>query len=231
MMGKLLRGASALFIYFCIATIIAQAIGIGTLLYLGRLDGQRVAQILALAQGMDLVALAERDEPDLVVESSEQISFAAVEEQRALRLRGMELRMVALQKGVDRVRLEQEQLTDERALVSRLRDEFFQMLAEREDASIVAGMQDVRRVWEKIRPQQAKELILQMVDAGELEIVVQMFRDMSLSKKARIVGEFKTAEERAQLEVILQNIIEGEPQTGLISQTRDDLEQAEQQQR
>ena len=226
MISKLLRGLSALFIYFCIATILAQAIIVGVLWHLGRLDRDRLSQMVALAQGIDLLALAERSEPNLIIESSEQVSHAAIEEARALRLRGMELRLLALQKGSDRVRLEQEQLTDERAVVTRLRDELIAQLTEREDAVVVAGMQDVRRLWEKIRPLQAKELILQMVDSGEMETVVQMFKDMSISKKARIAGEFKTPEERTQLERILQNIIDGEPESSLISKTRDDLEQA-----
>lgn len=224
MIGKLLRASAALFTYFCIATILSQAIGITLLLATGRLDAERLAQMAAIAQGIDLIALAQETAPDVVTESTEQLSYEEVTRDRALRLRGIELRLLSLRKGLDLVVMEQDQLSDEKRLVNRVREEFLAELAQRHDEAILTGQQDVRRIWENVRPRQAKELILQMIDAGEVDPVVKMISDMPIAKKAKIIGEFKTPEETEKLEEILQLLLQGEPEVSLIDDTRDQLQ-------
>ena len=50
-------------------------------------------------------------------------------------------------------------------------------------------------IWENIKPKQAKEQILQMIDSNEQDAVVAILTKMSISKQAKIIGEFKTPEE------------------------------------
>ena len=76
MIGKLLGALSALLVYFCVATVIAAAI---LAVYFSRawhLNREKLIQMLAVAQGVDLAALGQKAREDQEEPSTEQVSYA-----------------------------------------------------------------------------------------------------------------------------------------------------------
>ena len=164
-------------------------------------------------------------------QAAEQPSLEDVERQRALQTRQLELREQAIDSGLDRVRFEQRKLTDERADYDRLKKGFEQVLAEKKSKAILDGRENMQLIWENIKPKQAKEEILQMIEAGEENEVVAILANITIGKRARIIGEFKTEEESKKLEGILQLVRKGIPDVLSIDQTREELKKFNPQQK
>ena len=75
MIGKLLGGLSALLLYACVATVISAAI-LGV--YFSRawhLNREKIIQMLAVAQGVDLAALRQQVHEDQEEPLTEQVSY------------------------------------------------------------------------------------------------------------------------------------------------------------
>ena len=72
---------------------------------------------------------------------------------------------------------------------------------------------------------QGKELLLEMLDDEELNQVVVLLAAMPTSKCAKIMAEFRTAEEITQLNDILRKIREGYPEHDLADGTLAALDQ------
>jgi hypothetical protein len=124
---------------------------------------------------------------------------------------------------LEQVKFEQRRLLDEKQEYERLKTAFETHLAQLSDGAVASGRENVRLIWENVKPKQAKEQILQMVAAGEQEEVVAILSAMPIAKRAKIVSEFKTEEETKQFDELLRLIRKGLPETGVIDEADDDL--------
>ena len=95
--GKLVKSLGGFGVYACVATLLAQLMAVGYLMASGRLDGQRVDQILSAARG-ETQPLAQPHEvtPQAEVEQ-EQPSYEDRERARQLASRQLEMREQALE--------------------------------------------------------------------------------------------------------------------------------------
>ena len=73
------------------------------------------------------------------------------------------------------------------------------------------GREDARRTLEAIKPKQAKELLMQMLERNELDEVAVLLEGMTESKRAKIFAEFKAPAEVDSLGEVLRRIRLGEP--------------------
>jgi len=71
------------------------------------------------------------------------------------------------------------------------------------------GLETVRAILGTIKPQQAKEQLVGMLKDGELDQVVAILSEMSDSKRAKIIGEFKTPEENEMIGQVLEHLRKG----------------------
>jgi len=226
MIRKLLRGMVALAIYLCVATLMAQGVIVALLASQGRLDPKKLRQIIAVVQGVELVAPGASVEAQKSSSDQEQPSYDGILQARAVKSRQLELREAALKSGVDELAARQRQLKAEMDAYQQLKTAFDSSLAEMEEGERVRARDEVRLILENMDPQQAKVQILRMVDADEMEHIVLMLSAMPASKKAKIIAEFKTDEEQKTLEEILRLIKEGVPKADLLDQTRQQLQPA-----
>ncbi|MBX3414583.1 MAG: hypothetical protein KF708_17990 [Pirellulales bacterium] len=220
MIGLLLRALVALFVYSCVATVLSLAIILGYLMATQQLDEGKISQISAVLQGIDLAKLAAPPSPEAVDASQEQASYEAVVNARAVKLRDIELRLISLRQGLGRLDADRMALTAEKSRLDRERTTFDERLAELQNSATSEGENDVRSILESVKPKQAKELILKMVDSGEMQAVVNMLSQMPVTKQAKIVAEFRTPEETEKLQAILRQIQLGEPLASLVDETR-----------
>ncbi len=222
-MGRLLRMLTAALVYLCVATVLTECLLVGYALTKGFLDKEKLTKMLAVAQGIDAASTeATATSTDIIkpAETTEQPSVEEIETRRALQSRDLELREQALHTTADQLRSEQRKLADEKQNYDRLKTTFEKQLAELHTGAQATGRENIRLIWENIRPKQAKEQMLQMIAAGEQADVVAILSAMPIAKRAKIIGEFKTDEEAKKLEEILRLIREGVPEVKIIQQAR-----------
>ena len=92
-----------------------------------------------------------------------------------------------------------------------LRNGFQGDLAALEKGAVANGREDARRTLEALKPKQAKELLVQMLDQKEIDEVVILLAGMTEGKRAKIIAEFKTPAEVEQIGDVLRRIRQGIP--------------------
>jgi len=217
MIARVLHAATSLFLYFCAATLLAEVIILGYLWSSWELGRGKLIQMLAIAQGVDLAAEAS-DLSDLDEVPPEEPSYRELIGARDTMLRDLELRELALDNALARLSTEQAQLAEDRKKVQQLRDEVQTQLAAWQEGAKATGRETVGRILESIKPKQAKDLLLEMLDNDEINDVVIMLGAMTESKRAKIIAEFKTPDETKRIGDVLRLIREGEPTSSTTSE-------------
>jgi hypothetical protein len=220
MIGKLLGALVSLLVYTCVATVIAAAILAG---YYGRawhLNREKLIQMLAIAQGVDLAALREQARGDREEPSMEQVSYGQILETRAVKTRNLELREQALRSGLQHLQVDQHQLAEEKKRLGGLREGFEGKLLAMQNGAVANGREDTRRTLETIKPKQAKELLVQMLDQKEMDEVVVLMSGMTDAKRAKIIAEFRSPSEVESLGEVLRRIRQGMPAASMAENTQ-----------
>lgn len=223
MISRLLGTLGSLLLYFALATTIAEAIIFAYCWSKWRLDRNKLMQIAAVAQGVDLVGLKAEAQPTPEEASGEQPSYQQVVQARALKLRNIELREQSLKNGVEQLRAEQQSLSDDKIRYQKQRQEYESQLAALTKESESTGVEQTRGILAKLAPKQAKELLLGMLKKNEMPAVVMLLQDMSDSSRAKILKEFKTPEETEKLDDVLRQIRQGMPQAAVAQKAQDKL--------
>jgi hypothetical protein len=223
LIGKLWKMLTGVGVYACVATLLAQLVAVGYLCASGQLNGERLDQILSAARGQIQPLTQPHDATPQVEVDQEQPSYEDRERTRQLQSRQMEMREQALKSGLERIRFEQHNLTRDKERHDSLQGAFNQQLETLRSKALTAGRDNVRTIWENIKPKQAKEQMLEMIDKQEMNEVVTILVAMPIAKRAKIVSEFKTADELQKLDEMLRLIRQGVPEVNLIDKTRSQI--------
>lgn len=219
-MGKLLRIIGAAAAYFSIGTVVAMVIIVAGFIHKTQLNHDKWMRMLAAAYGLELPAAAPPAAPPKSDAAPEQPSFDEMLERRARATRDLELREQTMQALQRELRQKQQSLVEETKRLKTLRENFENELTAMRESAAAAGLDDVRRTLETIKPKQAKEQIVKMLADDRMDEVVELFSQMSDSKRAKIITEFKTPEEAEQLSRILKRVREGVPLAEATDKTR-----------
>jgi hypothetical protein len=216
---------SAAFTYFCISTVLTLCLLLGYAFSKGFLEKDKVTKMIAVAQGIESPTVAGGNPADAIKpsETQEQPSLEDIEKRRAVQVRNLELREQALQAGIERVKFEERKLSDEKEQYDQITNAFQKQLDELHSGALATGRENIRLIWENIKPKQAKEQILQMMQANEQDDVVAILSAMPIGKRAKIIGEFKTDDESKKLEVILDLIRRGMPDAKMVNRTEEQV--------
>jgi hypothetical protein len=225
---RVLNLIGAAFVYFCVATLLAQGVGVGVLWWRGTLSQDSVYRILAVLQGVDIDAIRDELEKKRQPQDDPQVSYEAIVKARLAKSLTLNVRQQAITAGLaDLLALQSEVRTERQRLDDTLAG-FEQQLLRMQQEATDSALQEVQRTLEAIQPVQAKEQILMMLDenGGEqgMNDVVAMIRAMPLDKRKKILGEFKTQVEVERLHEILQRLREGEPEISLIRDAQQQLQ-------
>jgi hypothetical protein len=225
MIARLLRTATALLGYFCVATILAEIILLAYLTVAWQLDRDKIVQILAVAQGVDVIAIGGQTQRERDQVSPEQVSYEQVRESRAVKVRHLELREQALQQALGQLAAERSKLAQALQQQQQLRQTFQKELLALQQGAVAAGRENARLKLESLKPKQAKEQLAEMLKKDELDEVVALLAAMPEAKASKIMAEFKLPEESTQLYQILRKIREGFPESTLAANTQNVLNQ------
>jgi hypothetical protein len=231
MIGRLANLALAGLLYFSLGTLIAEGIMIGYVWRKWNLDRDKVAQVVAAARGLGPEAPPAAAEPVREEPATEQASYAKVLELRAAKDKNLQLREQALANAVAQVQAERQKLADDEKRYKLDRADYESQLAAKAKQSQSAGQEEVRRILESVKSKQAKELLQGMLDNKELDEVVVLLSAMADSKRAKILAEFKTADEIRKIEEVLALIRKGAPEAPLARQAMERLQPAVQEPR
>jgi hypothetical protein len=223
-MGTLVRILGGGLLYFCTATLLAQAVLIGYLWSQGWLSDAKVAQAVAFLRSGELPTAARKAAASDAPPAS--VTLADIEAARSVRLRQFELREQAAQNVLQQVRFETDTLTKEKDRFDRVYESFKEQLGKDKVTALAQGSENARLLLESVKPKQSKELIMKMLEADEIDDVVTLFGAMPITKRAKIAAEFKTAEETEKLDEILRRIRRGLPDAAIIETTQQALEQS-----
>jgi hypothetical protein len=212
------------FICFCVATVIAQAAAVTALMAKGALDRGRVYRVLAALHGVDVVTMQTQLSEQKKDTDEEQPSLATRVEAQSLKSLDLDLRETALDKGLldlanlqTTVRTEQAEFqTQRQSYDAKLKD-----LVEQEQAS---AMKQLQRTIEAMRPPQAKEQLLKMLEDQAIGDVVTIIKNMPADKQKKLIAEFKDPSDEDQLYQILKSIRAGEPVVSQIQDAREKLQ-------
>jgi len=230
-MKKILNLAASLFVAFCIGTVLSIAVFVGVLWWKGGLTGDRFMSLLAALQGIDMATTAATlpvtEEPN-----DEQVSHEEIVEKRALAALDLDLRESAIDKSLGELRNLEALTKTERERLDLWKQSFDQRLANLENEASESSLRELQTTLEAMNPKQAKEQILIMLDGptkdrsdDPMRDVVTLFKAMPIDKRRKIVAEFKTPEETEKLAEILHEIRIGYPDSPLIRDTRNQLQQ------
>jgi len=214
----------ALFAYVCIGTVLAQAIGVTYAWMIGKLDQRKLVRLLAVAHDVELTPPRSAAQQRREREAVPALSYEQIEELRKIKSRDIELRRKALQRGLDQVAYERQQLTKDKEKYALLQESFEERLKELQEETETQGHANVRIVLENVQPKMAKEVILDMVEADEMQDVVHMLSDMPTRKRAKIVSEFSSEAEKEVLDRILRQMREGGAVNALIDEAREQVQ-------
>jgi hypothetical protein len=212
---RLLNGALMLMAAASVATLLSQAVLVSYLWSAWDIDQDKIVQMLAIAQGVDLFAIKEEIDIQRDEIAEEQMSYEDVLKQRALDIRHIELREESLSSGISQLDFEARRLVEERKRYDQIKQGFETTLATLTEGAKAEGLAENRRALESIKPEQAKAQLLIMLNNDEMDDVVLLLAEMVDVKRSKILSEFESPEEMEKLAEILRRIREGYPEVPL----------------
>lgn len=222
MIGRLLGLAGAVIAYLCIGTVLAQTIILGYLFATGHLTSEKLSRAsAALSEEATEVGKTEvKPKPT----AAPQVSLADLARARAQQSRDFELREQSLRNALAEVNFERTKLAQDFNRYNQLKAGFETQLATARETLTSESQENAVQTLQSLKSKQAKDQIMRMLEAGEVQSAVDLLVAMTVSKRAKVAGEFKTEEESRKLAEILKLIREGHPELTLIDETQTKLE-------
>jgi len=222
-MNRLLSFIGGAFIHFCVATVIALVAAVAALWFKGALDENRLYRVLAALHGLDIVTMQQ----ELLAQEKETTTeFPSYEERlRLLTLESLDqdLRERAIKNALAEMENMQAMLEVNTERFKEIKDTYNAKLQKAADEQEAEALKEVQRTLEAIKPEQAKQQILKMLDDDAMDDVVTILKNMPIDKRKKIIGEFEQGPDADALYKILTNIREGEPLASDIKETQEKL--------
>ena len=211
-----MRIALTVFLSFCVATILSQAVGIGLLWFTGHLNASTIGKALAVLAGDAVVeAATARADAEPVRVTQEQLL-----EHRASRLLDLDHRTREVEGRVDFAADVLAKVREEREALDNLWKSFEDELKQVEVSETSEGMEKVRSILAKLKPSQAKDFLMK----DDVDEAVRLLAEMPDRTVAKLLKEFKTDAEMQRAEEILRALNEGREQGEAARKAQEELE-------
>lgn len=229
---KYVRMAGLGLLYFCVATVLAQAVVVGMLWWKGAFRDDRAVAMVAALHGIHpespgAAAVSSRDD------AKEQPSLEEISRKRLLAGLDLSLREAALDKSLVDLRMLEAQIVTENERLKQWQEGMDQRIARAENTVLESSLRELQQTLEAISPKQAKEQILKILettpdgdDTRAMNDVVRILKAMPLDKRKKILGEFKSAPESEKLADILREIRLSPVEMNMLRDSRSQLEES-----
>ncbi len=224
LISRLIRGMTLLAMCFVVGTLIAQSMIFAYVWKSWNMNDDKVTQMMAIARGREMVAVAREELRRQEEIAPEQPSFEEIIQVRAGKNRNMELREQALDLGVAELRTQQNKQNRESASFKDTRGAFEKKLAELQQFEESNGLQENIVMLQNMKPEQAKIQLIRIYESGQVDQAVMLVAGMEAMKRKKITGVFVSEDDEKILEDILRRIRLGTPVALLAEQTLDELQ-------
>lgn len=223
-MKRLFSFLATAFTYFSIATMIALIVAVGSLWFKGVLDEGRLYRVLGALHGVDVVTmhqqlLAQGDNVE-----DEMPSYATRRKLLTLKSFNQDLRKNAIDNAWAEMNEMRTKLEVKSTRFEEIKENYAAKLQQASNEEQAEALQEVRRTLEAIKPEQAKEQILKMLEDDAMDDVVTIMKNMPIDKRKKIIGEFEKGPDVESLYNILSEIRKGEPLASEIKETQEKLD-------
>ena len=218
MIGKLMGMLTTFIAAVCVATVISAATLVFYYAQSWKVTKERAGQAMAILQGTSPEALLP-PAPPKKQNDSEQPGYEKLLAEHNLERLQVDQRQAMIRALTQQFQNQLDKAEAERKRVQSVSDDLQAKLDEMKSKANDAGMATVQDTLEKLKPKQAKELIMQRLDKGELDVVAKMLTNMSDGKRAKIIAEFKTADDMEKIGVVLNRIRQGQPTAEMADET------------
>ena len=218
MIGKLTGMMVTAIAAVCVATVIAAVVLIAFYAQSWKVNRERFVQAVAILQGKSPESLLPPPPPKKE-NDNEQPAYDQVLAAQGLKARDLEQREMTVRTNIQLFQEELNKIVDEKKRVQAVRDDLQAKLDEMNASAASAGAETASQTLQTLKPKQAKELIAQRLEKGDLDVVVKLLAEMSDGKRAKIIAEFKTPTEMEQIGEVLNRIRQGQPAKGMIDET------------
>jgi hypothetical protein len=214
------------------------ALGVGTLITVvviftmlwlkGVLTDERILGMFAALQGIDTSPPAANGSQQAAAEQP------SIDQMLSLRMKAsldLDLRESAIDKALGDLRTIETSLQNETKRLDSWKQSFDKRLADLQTAAADTSLREVQQTLETIKPQQAKEQLVKMLEDPKsptddpMEAIVRILKAMPLDKRKKILEQFKTPEDNKILAEILRMIRLGGSDSELLRDTRSQLQQ------
>lgn len=223
-MKKIMGLSATALTYFCVATVVAQAVGLAVMWSKGHLGGDRTLDLLSTMHGLPTLA-DDDNEPD--DKTDPQVIYEEVLDRRALASLDLSLRTSAMDNAMSDILLQQSRLNESRRQYSEMLSQFETRLTEIRTGATDRALRDVQSTLEDLTPQQAKDQLVNMMEAGLIDNVVEVLKAMSPDKRKKITAVF--ADDGDEFYKIIERMLTGS-EGSLIDQTKEQVDDIKEQQ-
>lgn len=224
-MSAIVRFLFPLIGYFCTATVVAAAMGAGLLRYTGRLNDERMFQLLAVVHDVDLEEVEQAHE---AIESEippEEASFDDQQQLRHVATLQFDAKLKQLDDLLSNFTYQLDDLNVKTGRYENLRTEVENYLKQQSDEAQAAEVRRVIQQMEVLDPRkQAKPLVQEMIKEGRIDTVIQILGSMKTRARNDLLKAFDTAEDIEMLYQIQRHMLEDDPTSQFIRQQVQTLE-------
>ena len=227
-MKAALEWLSALFVAFCIGTVVSLLVIASMLWWKGVITDERMYGMLAALQGIEPPPPPKLTALDT---DAEQPSFDQILSARLRASLDLDLRESAIDKSLGELRTLEKSLESESRRLDGWKQSFDERLAGLQNAATDSALREVQQTMEAMAPKQSKDPLMKMLEEQKtptndpMEDVVRILKAMPLDKRKKILAEFKDTKEIENLHEILRVIRTGGSDTELLDETRKQLKQ------
>jgi alanyl-tRNA synthetase len=201
----MIRRIVDLFLWFCVASILAQLAVLTVAAVKGNINDKTMARVLAALNGVDIQG--ERLQRILI--KSREVPVPTYEDVLDAKVKSS-LELDSRQEALDRL---QRQITDrERSLREEInrfettRKDFQQELDRIKKGTQAENLSEIRKILENLAPEQAKEQVLLMLKNNQKKDVVLIIKALPPDKQKKLLAEFTNQPDQQQLNEILQEL-------------------------
>ncbi|HBT76650.1 MAG TPA: hypothetical protein DEB39_06935 [Planctomycetaceae bacterium] len=222
MLDKILRITGTGALYFCSSMFFAILLLGAYLTFAWSIDKDKLNRMVSVAQGAD--AAADQEALRRAVEDRiAQMTYDEVLAKRAERSRQEEFDSEKIGLGADRVVADGLKIEAQIDQLNAHAANFEKRLQDVRKQAQDEGILQETGMIEKMPPEQAKKVLLDIIKQGGIERVIVLFKGMEENTRKKILAQFEADEERADLVRVLQMIGDGEPVNKVVEEANANL--------
>lgn len=190
------------FVVFCVSLIICQALFLGALLFGGAFTQKNRTRLIAIMRGVDLKQIVS-EEKAAIAEAEVQSRVIAPSDEMNTRKKATDGKLGELQLVENRLKVTQRRL-------QAVQNEFAVKLDQLEETARENALEELRNTLELLDAKSAKEIVVHLIEDGEMDDVVEVLRKMTRPKQQKLFAQFQGEQDQQHIHEILSRLRQGD---------------------